>query len=97
MNGDTLTLIGLAIAAVGLIGGFVVRDRQVHSSIDTKVANLRDEVNHRTDELHERINRTRDDMVRQADLQAHTTRIEGMLSNMQGQLNMLMQHLLKKE
>lgn len=96
MTGEYLAIGGFVVALVGLVGGAVMRDRQVHKTIDDKVGTARSEFSSETKTLHERINRTRDDMVRQGDLQAHTTRIEGMLSNMQGQLNMLISKLLKE-
>lgn len=80
-----LSIGGFVVALTGLVGGIIVRDRQVHKTIDDKVGQVND-----------RVNRLRDDMVRHSDLKAHTDRIEGMLSNVQNQLNMLIQKLLKE-
>lgn len=93
---EYLAISGFVIGLLGVVGAVVVRDRQVHKTIDDKVDAVRQHVDSETRALHERVNRTRDDMVRQSDLQTHTTRIEGMLGNMQSQLNMLIQKLLKE-
>lgn len=96
MISEYLAIGGFVIALIGVVSGIVVRDRQVHRTIDDKVDRVRAHTDEEVKSLHERINRTRDDMVRQSDLQNHTSRVEGMLSNMQGQLNMLIQRLLKE-
>lgn len=94
--GVFLSVGGFVVAVIGLVGGVVVRDRQIHQTIDTKVAAVTKRLDTETDNLNDRVNRLRDDMVRQSDLKAHTDRIEGMLGNVQSQLNMLIQRLLKE-
>lgn len=93
---EYLALGGFVVGLLGVVGAVVVRDRQVHKTIDDKVGTVRQHVDSETRALHDRIDRTRDDMVRQGDLQAHTSRVESMLNNMQSQLNMLIQKLLKE-
>lgn len=89
--GDVWAILGAAAAILTIVGGIVARDRQIHSTID----GVRKDAESEHKNLHERINHTREDMVRQADLQNHTGRIEAVLASMQGQLNMLVSALLK--
>lgn len=90
--GDLISIIGVAATLLAIVGGIVARDRQIHTTID----GVRKEAEAEHKNLHERINRTREDMVRQTDLQSHTNRIETMLGSMQGQLNMLISKLMKE-
>jgi len=94
--GLMLSVGGFVVAVIGLVGGIVMRDRQLHKTIDDKVGAVNARLDTETANLHNRINRVRDDMVRHSDLKAHTDRMEGMLANVQGQLNMLIQKLLKE-
>lgn|SRR5690606_13742439 len=94
--GLLLSVGGFVVAVVGLVGGIIMRDRQLHKTIDDKVGVVNSRLDTEAANLHNRINRVRDDMVRHSDLKAHTDRIEGMLANVQGQLNMLIQKLLKE-
>lgn len=94
--GLLLSIGGFVVAVVGLIGGIIVRDRQLHKTIDDKVGAVSTRLDTEATNLHNRVNRLRDDMVRHSDLKAHTDRIESMLANVQGQLNMLIQRLLKE-
>ncbi len=92
-TGDIWSIVGAVAAIVAIIGGIVARDRQIHSTID----GVRKEAESEDKNLHERISRTREDMVHQADLQSYASRIETMLASMQGQLNMIVSTLLNKE
>ena len=64
MNTDLQWLIGAFFGLVALIGGIIARDRQLTTLIKTG-----------DDQLHERINRTRDDYVRRDDLAQHNARM----------------------
>jgi hypothetical protein len=65
---STTELFAAAAAAAATIGGFIVRDRQVAKTIADGDA-----------ELHQRVNKVRDEYVRRDDLTGHITRIETML------------------
>lgn len=94
--GTILSLGGVVLAIIGAVGMAIVRDRQVHKTIDDKVGVVEQKIDREIATLHERVNRTRDDMVRQADLQAHSTRIESVLSDVKAQLNILIQKMIKE-
>ncbi len=64
-------LIGIVIAAVSLIGGIIVRDRQVMRAI-----------NEGDEKLHQRINRVSDTYVRRDDLNGHIQSIENTVNQM---------------
>ena len=92
----------LAIAAgtvglLGLIGGAILRDRQVHKTIDDKVSAVDAKLDGTSKELHSRINRVRDEMVRPSDMQNHTTRVESALHGLQAQIQTLTSHLLGRD
>lgn len=92
-TGDIWSVVGAVAAIVAIIGGIVARDRQIHSTID----GVRKEAESEHKNLHERINHTHENMVRQTDLQSLTSRIEVMLASMQGQLNTIVSTLLKNK
>lgn len=94
--GEIMSIIGGVIGVASLIGGLIARDRQMFKAIDVKTAAVDEKYDRETKTLHERVNRTRDEMVRQADLQSHTQRIEGTLGNIQVQLNLLIQKFIKE-
>jgi len=64
-------LIGALIALISLIGGIIVRDRQVMKTIADG-----------DDKLHQRINRVSDTYVRRDDLNGHITHIEQSVNQM---------------
>lgn len=59
------TLIGVGGFLVALIGGVIVRDRQIFRSMRAG-----------DDRLHERINEVRDQYVRRSDLDSHIVRLD---------------------
>ncbi|QDP56573.1 MAG: hypothetical protein GOVbin2380_8 [Prokaryotic dsDNA virus sp.] len=65
MNSGIEWLIGAAIALFSVIGGMIVRDRQVMKSI-----------NEGDEKLHERINKVQSEYVRRDDLNGHISSIE---------------------
>lgn len=64
-------VMGFAVAAISMIGGVIVRDRQV-----TKMINEGDE------KLHQRINLIQHDYVRRDDLNGHIQTIENTVNQM---------------
>ena len=64
-------ILAAAGIVITLIGGIMVRDRQVMSTIKAG-----------DDTLHERVNRTRDEYVRRDDLDNHIRRIEKSVEEM---------------
>ncbi|MCE7026440.1 hypothetical protein [Jiella avicenniae] len=75
MGEELRWIIGAAFALIGLIGGFIARDRQLTSTIK-----MGDDV------LHDRINRTRDEYLRRDDFNAHMGRIETTVSELRHEL-----------
>tara|TARA_Y100001973_G_scaffold106643_1_gene186059 strand:- start:7970 stop:8257 length:288 start_codon:yes stop_codon:yes gene_type:complete len=71
MNSGIEWLIGIIIAAISLIGGIIVRDRQVMRAI-----------NEGDEKLHQRINRVSDTYVRRDDLNGHIQSIENTVNQM---------------
>lgn len=64
-------IIGIAIAVVSLVGGIIVRDRQVMRNIVEG-----------DEKLHQRINRVQDTYVRRDDLNGHIQSIENTVNSM---------------
>ena len=71
MGDDIKWLIGAIVGIVAMIGGFIVRDRQVMHNITNG-----------DEKLHERINRMQIDFVRRDDLNGHIDRIEQQVGGM---------------
>ena len=64
-------VIGFAIAAVSMIGGIIIRDRQVIRMI-----------NEGDEKLHQRVNKVEHDYVRRDDLNGHIQTIENTVNQM---------------
>ncbi len=64
-------LVGIGMAFAAVVGGIIIRDRQVMGAIKAG-----------DDQLHERVNRTRDEYVRRDDLDQHIRRIEKSVEEM---------------
>lgn len=69
-------LIGTLVAVVGLVGGLIARDRSLLATITKGDADAMAAVKAGDDQLHERLNRTRDDYVRRVDLDGHLSRLD---------------------
>ena len=96
-DGDVWNLFGAGAALVALVGGAIARDRAIQKIIDEKVLEVRRSQDQSAKDLHNRINRTRENMVTKEDLQVHSTRVEGMLSGVQQQLNVIVEQLIQKK
>lgn len=64
-------LIGWGLTVLAIVGGIILRDRQVMSTIQDG-----------DDKLHHRVNETRDQYVRRDDLASHIQRIEKTVDEM---------------
>lgn len=82
MSDELKWLIGAAFTLVALIGGFLTRDRQI--------ARL---VKEGDDQLHERINRVKDEYVKRSDLDAHIIRLETSVKEMRSNLEVSVKEL----
>lgn len=78
-----LLIAGALISLVGVVGGIVVRDRYIQRLItDGDAATRRDasaeteKVHGETKQLHERVNRVRDEYVKRVDLDSHIERLD---------------------
>lgn len=80
--GVVVSLVALIIAVVGAV---IARDRQLTNMIHTNHTENTDAIKAGDDSLHERINRTRDEMsngyVRRIDMDGHLGRIEKTVEN----------------
>lgn len=94
---ETSVLFGVIGVLVTIIGGVIARDRQITGMIQ----NNKDDIHandaaqdgrtkEATDQLHERVNRLRDEMgkdyVRRSDLDGHLSRIEKNLADMKADM-----------
>ncbi|GGE78995.1 hypothetical protein H1W37_19530 [Stappia taiwanensis] len=74
-EGTAWPVIGMAISAVGLVLALLARDRQMWRHLQSAL-----------DQLHERINRTRDEYVRRSDLDNHIQRLDKSVDDMRGDI-----------
>ena len=79
---DLTNLVGWGLTVIVIVGGIIARDRYLLLTISTGDASLQKELDRRTDVLHERVNKTRDEFVRREDLDGHLQRIEGAMRGM---------------
>lgn len=83
---DWPIIIGFGGLLVTIIGGVIARDRAITNMIHTNHEENTKAIKDGDDVLHERINRTRDDLsngyVRRADLDGHLGRIETRIGEM---------------
>lgn len=68
---EPLALIGMIFTAVTVVGGIIVRDRQILNKITEG-----------DEKLHSRINRAQSEFVRREELQAHLARLEQSVAQM---------------
>lgn len=83
-------LIGFAGLIVVIVGGVIARDRAITNMIHTNHEETAKAIKEGDDGLHERINRTRDDMsnhyVKRTDLDGHLQRIEKGVAEMRTEM-----------
>lgn len=77
-------LVGIAVSVIFAIAGIAIGAfRSMSAKLDKAVETMRESVKDGDDQLHERVNRLRQDVsdnyVRRADLDSHMTRIDGTL------------------
>lgn len=82
MEQSIYQLITIAIAFVGVIGGIIARDRFIIQYINTANETMRETMRHELDNLHSRVNATRDGFVRRDDLDGHLRRMETNIKEM---------------
>ncbi len=75
VNPDLLFVVTAALSLAGVIGGVVARDRQI-----TRMIADGDK------ELHARVNRVREDMVRRSDLDGHLLRVDEAIKELRSEL-----------
>ena len=84
------SLLGVGGLAAVVIGGVIARDRQITNIIHKNHEEIIAAISDGDDKLHERINRTRDDMsnmyVKRADLDGHLQRIENSVASMRQEM-----------
>lgn len=73
---DYQTLIGIILGLVTAAGGLVARDRHVLGKIQSG-----------DDQLHERVNRVRDEYVRRIDLDAHIVRLDASVQKLSEEIS----------
>ena len=85
-------LIGAILTAVTVVGGFIVRDRQVAKLIADGDERIRGELEASKastkedfDNLHERVNKVREGYVRRDDLDTHLQRMGDDIKDMRGE------------
>lgn len=83
MNGSIEWVIGTVLAIVAMLGGAVVRDRQVFKAIRDGDEKLGDKLTTGDKALDDRIDKTRDDYVRRADLEQHIKHLETSVAQLQ--------------
>lgn len=81
MEIDLSTLLTAGIALAALVGGMIIRDRQVMKAIGDGDERERKHTDELTAELHKRINRMQENYARRDDLDKHMETIEGMVNS----------------
>lgn len=84
------TIVSTVAAFIAIVGALIARDRALTAMVNNGDDGIRKEFKAATDALHERVNRTRDEMsekyVRRADLDAHMNRIESSIRDVREDL-----------
>lgn len=76
MAEDLKWVVGILFAAIAAIGGWIARDRTLTNMIRDGDGEARREAKSAADQLHERINRVRDEYAKRVDLDDHVRRVE---------------------
>ena len=71
-----LAIIAGFCAVAGVVSGIIIRDRQMQRSISKIGEDFGRNIDQKVNELHERVNRVRDEYVKRIDLDAHIKRLE---------------------
>lgn len=83
-------IIGLAALIATIVGGVIARDRAIVRMIHNNHEDATKAIKDGDDVLHERVNRTRDDLsnhyVKRADLDGHLQRIEKSVTDMRQEI-----------
>ncbi len=95
MGDDARWLIGLFVGLAGLVGSYIARDRWLVKQIRDGDEDVKKAVKAGDDDLHSRINRTRDEYVRRDDLMTHIERIESTMREMRMEMHNGNQELLR--
>lgn len=74
MSSEAWQILGFAVAAVTMIGGLIIRDRQIFAEIKKGEA-----------ELHERINNVQEKYVRRDDLNGHIESMQHAISEVRNE------------
>lgn len=82
MSEDVTWIISTGLAFVTVVGGVIARDRYILSLISKNYAGSTKVVQESNSQIHERINRVKDEYVRRVDLDTHITRLDASIQNM---------------
>jgi hypothetical protein len=82
VDGDLAAVVSIGLTFIACIGGIIARDRYLSAAIVSGDKAVREELDKKIDNCHERVNKTRDDFVRRDDLDSHMTRIEKSITGM---------------
>lgn len=94
--GELQWLVGISVTVVIAVAGIAIGAyRSVVGRMDTIFNRLEAQTKDGDKELHQRINRTRDDYVRRVDLDAHMSRIDGTLAEIRRDQRSLLDRLEK--
>ena len=87
---EVLAAVGFLVMIIGAVAGMWFR---IHGTIER----TRDQQRAGDAELHERINRVRDEFVRRDDLDAHMARIEKTMVEMRAELRAMFDAIMKRD
>lgn len=76
MSPEVIWIVSTGFGLVTLIGGVVARDRYILSLISKNHEGSIKAIQEATSEIHERINRVKDEYVRRVDLDGHILRLD---------------------
>lgn len=79
-------LIGWGLTVLAIVGGVILRDRQVMQTIKDGDDRLRDALGDGEEKLHDRVSKIKDEYVRRDDLASLVQRIEKTVDEMRGEM-----------
>ncbi len=86
MHPDLQWLAGFVVAIIGIVGGVIMRDRQIMDKITQSYDRVNDRMSQAEDRLNERITKVQQDYVRRDDVKNAMSNFESSINQMREEL-----------